>query len=65
MIRSVEIWNLRYFKHLALDQLKRLTLIVTADNFGKTSVLEGMVLLIGSNRWFMPTWDSTPRCPFP
>lgn len=49
MISSLTIQNFRCFEHLTLSQLKRITLVVGANNSGKTSLLEGIFLLLGAN----------------
>lgn len=45
MLRSLRIENWRRFKHLELDGLGQVTLLVGANNSGKTSILEAIHLL--------------------
>ncbi len=73
MISSITIQNFRCFKNLELKQLKRITLIVGANNSGKTSLLEALFLLLGAsnpdislrlNAWrgvqqFASNWEET------
>jgi hypothetical protein len=44
---SFEVENFRSLKHLKLEKLARVNLLVGKNNSGKTSVLEGMYILTG------------------
>jgi predicted ATP-dependent endonuclease of OLD family len=45
MIRDISIHNYRIFKKLTIDSLSRVTLIVGANNAGKSSLLEALHLM--------------------
>lgn len=49
MLRNLAIKNFRAFRHLELKALKRVNLIVGSNDVGKTSILEAMVLMLGSH----------------
>jgi AAA15 family ATPase/GTPase len=44
MLNSLEIRNYRNLKHLKIDKLGRVNLIVGKNNTGKSSVLEALIL---------------------
>lgn len=50
MIRTIELRNFRAFENLHLEDLGRANLILGGNNTGKTSVLEGLVLGLGSSQ---------------
>jgi len=50
MITKITLENFRGFRTLELDGLQRVNLIVGANNSGKTSLLEALVLLCGKAR---------------
>src|SRR4051812_46279112 len=45
MLTSLEFESFRGFKHLKLEGLSRVNLIVGKNNVGKTSLMEGIALL--------------------
>jgi hypothetical protein len=47
MITSLQFRNLRGLKDVALRELRQVTLLVGGNDTGKTSVLEGLILLLG------------------
>ncbi|HEX8330220.1 MAG TPA: AAA family ATPase [Hymenobacter sp.] len=47
LIESFEVKNFRSLKHLKLEKLARVNLLVGKNNSGKTSVLEGLFLFTG------------------
>lgn len=73
MIESAILKNFRCFEDLSLKRLRRVNLIVGANNAGKTTLLEGIFLMRGAhnpdisvrlNAWrgvqqFATTWDET------
>jgi hypothetical protein len=74
MLRSLEISGFRTFRHLRVDGLARVNLVVGGNNAGKTSVLEACEILIAGGRpWvllrsptrrgdgFLPESRPTPR----
>ncbi|MBQ6148642.1 MAG: AAA family ATPase, partial [Oscillospiraceae bacterium] len=46
MINSVAFYNFRGLKHLELSELSQITLLTGRNNAGKSSVLEGIFLLM-------------------
>lgn len=54
MLNNIEIQNYRNLKHLRIEKLGRVNLIIGRNNTGKTSLLEGLqiLLLLGSNNIF-------------
>jgi predicted ATP-dependent endonuclease of OLD family len=52
MISNLEIQNFRGIKQLKLSELSPINLIVGTNNAGKTSVLEAIYALLGSNQDF-------------
>ena len=44
VLDSLEIKNFRAFKHLRIEKLGRVNLIVEKNNVGKSSVLEALLL---------------------
>ena len=48
-MESFEVENFRSLKHLKLEKLARVNLLVGKNNSGKTSVLEGLLLFTGTN----------------
>lgn len=44
VLDSLEIKNFRAFKHLRIEKLERVNLIVGKNNVGKSSVLEALLL---------------------
>lgn len=53
LMESFEVKNFRSLKHLRLDKLTRVNLLVGKNNSGKTSVLEGIYALSSVE---MPSW---------
>jgi predicted ATPase len=51
----IDIANLRGIRHLVVDGLRRVNLIVGKNNAGKTAVLEGLFLLGGGTNPAFPT----------
>jgi hypothetical protein len=51
----IEIANLRGIRHLVVDGLRRVNLIVGKNNAGKSTVLEGLFLLGGATNAGFPT----------
>lgn len=49
LIDSFEVGNFRSLKHLKLEKLARVNLLVGKNNSGKTSVLEGLYLFTGTS----------------
>jgi predicted ATPase len=49
MITRLEFENFRGLKHVVLDDLRSVNLIVGGNDTGKTSVLEGLILLLGNS----------------
>lgn len=49
LMDSFEVENFRSLKHLKLEKLARVNLLVGKNNSGKTSVLEGIYLFTGTN----------------
>ena len=56
VLDSLEIKNFRAFKHLRIEKLGRVNLIVGKNNVGKSSVLEGL-LLYGRKGSLSAVWD--------
>ncbi len=50
MIQFLELKNFRAFEHIRFEDLGRANLIIGGNNTGKTSVLEALVLKLGSGR---------------
>jgi predicted ATP-dependent endonuclease of OLD family len=50
MIEKIEIDNFRLFKHFEMDNVKQINLIAGANNVGKTSLLEAILLFDGSQK---------------
>lgn len=50
MIQFLELKNFRAFEHIRFEDLGRANLIIGGNNTGKTSVLEALVLALGSGR---------------
>ena len=50
MIHSLELKNFRAFEHLQFEDLGRANLILGGNNTGKTSILEALVLRLGSSQ---------------
>ena len=48
LMDSFEVENFRSLKHLKLEKLARVNLLVGKNNSGKTSVLEGIFLFTGA-----------------
>lgn len=48
LMDSFEVENFRSLKHLKLEKLARVNLLVGKNNSGKTSVLEGLLALVGA-----------------
>ncbi|TAE37850.1 MAG: DUF2813 domain-containing protein [Runella slithyformis] len=46
MLSSLEIQNYRNFKHLRIEKLERVNLIIGKNNTGKTSLLEAVIIFI-------------------
>ncbi|GAB4007936.1 AAA family ATPase [Spirosoma migulaei] len=46
MLRSLEIKNYRNLRHLTIEKLGRVNLLVGKNNTGKTSVLEAVIIII-------------------
>jgi AAA15 family ATPase/GTPase len=44
MLRSLEIRNYRHLRHLTVEKLGRVNLLVGKNNTGKTSVLEAVAI---------------------
>ncbi len=55
MFSSLRIRGFRCIPEVRLDRLGRINLIAGENNVGKTSVLEGLYLLLGHNDAFKPT----------
>ena len=53
LMDSFEVENFRSLKHLKLEKLARVNLLVGKNNSGKTSALEGIFLFTGAN---IATW---------
>jgi len=53
LMESFEVENFRSLKHLKLDKLARVNLLVGKNNSGKTSVLEALYAIIGIST---PVW---------
>src|SRR5438105_2296518 len=51
ILDSLEIRGFRCFKHLQIERLGRVNLIVGKNNVGKSSLLEALVLYAGRNVW--------------
>jgi len=51
MLNSLEIRNYRNLKHLTIEKLGRVNLLVGKNNTGKTSVLEAVALCQSKNSW--------------
>jgi AAA15 family ATPase/GTPase len=49
MLDSLEIQNYRNFKHLRIEKLGRVNLIIGKNNTGKTSLLEAVSILVKQN----------------
>ncbi len=49
MIRSIEIKNFRCFQHLEISDCSRINVIVGDNGSGKTALLEGIFLALGSS----------------
>lgn len=54
MYKKIVIENLRGIKHLEIDDLRQFNLFVGDNNSGKTTVLEGLFLLIGATNPELP-----------
>lgn len=52
MLRDLQIHNYRSFKELTIDRLRRVNLVVGANNAGKTSLLEAIYLLTHPDKPF-------------
>jgi hypothetical protein len=50
MLRALQIENFRGLRKVDLPELRRVNLIVGANDTGKTSVLEALTLLLGDER---------------
>ncbi len=50
MIQFLELKNFRAFEHIRFEDLARANLIIGGNNTGKTSVLEALVLKLGSGQ---------------
>ena len=46
MLRSLEIRNYRNLRHLTIEKLGRVNLLIGKNNTGKTSVLEAIYLWV-------------------
>ncbi|GAB3641796.1 AAA family ATPase [Spirosoma arcticum] len=59
MLNSLEIRNYRNLRHLTIDKLGRVNLLVGKNNTGKTSVLEAISILIhqANTRWISQLLD--------
>ena len=53
LMDSFEVENFRSLRHLKLEKLARVNLLVGKNNSGKTSVLEALYALTNAD---MPTW---------
>jgi AAA15 family ATPase/GTPase len=51
MLDSLEIQNYRNFKHLRIEKLGRVNLIIGKNNTGKTSLLEAVSLYVGTDKF--------------
>ena len=51
MLRSLEIQNYRNLRHLTIEKLGRVNLLVGKNNTGKTSVLEAVYLWVNNGRF--------------
>ena len=54
MYRSFSIRNFRCFRHLTVEPLERVNLIIGVNNVGKTALLEAMFLHLGANNPELP-----------
>lgn len=60
LMESFEVENFRSLKHLKLEQLARVNLLVGKNNSGKTSVLEGLYSIANiRNPYWVQTIEST------
>jgi hypothetical protein len=50
MLHNLDIKSFRAFEHVGLSKLKRVNLIVGSNDVGKTSILEALVLMLGSSK---------------
>ncbi len=51
MLRSLEVRNYRNLRHLTIEKLGRVNLLVGKNNTGKTSVLEALYLWVNNGRF--------------
>lgn len=49
MIRSIDIKNFRCFKHLRIDDCRRINIMVGDNGSGKTALLEGIFFALGTS----------------
>ena len=61
MFKSFNIKNFRGFKDFSIDSLGRINLVIGQNNIGKTALLEGLFLLLGSNNAHLPLRLNTFR----
>lgn len=52
-MNSIEISNFKNFRHLRIDNIGRVNLIVGKNNAGKSSLLEAVSILAPSGRTFL------------
>ncbi len=60
LMESFEVENFRSLKHLKLEKLARVNLLVGKNNSGKTSVLEGLFVIANiRNPYWVQNIEST------
>ena len=55
-ITSITLDNIRGYKHLSLDELGNLVIIVGPNAVGKTNVIEAIQLLTSASSFRKPSW---------